>query len=137
MTSWAITQTDRFQAASVGAGVTNLMSFTGVSDITGFLPSYFDAEYWQDPGVYADHSAMFQISQAGTPTLIQHGDQDVRVPLAQGKELYTALKRKGVPVEMVIYPRQGHGLAEPRLIMDALWRNLAWFERWLLDRRED
>jgi len=53
------------------------------------------------------------------------------VPLGQGLELYTALKRQGVPVEMVIYPRQDHGPTEPRLIMDIMARNIAWFDRWL------
>lgn len=131
MTSWVITQTGRFRAASVGAGVTNLMSFTGTSDITGFLPDYLQAEYWDDLEVYRQHSAMFNMKGVTTPTLIQHGEDDVRVPLGQGRELYNALKRQGVTVEMVIYPRTGHGLTEPRLLMDVMQRNLDWFDRWL------
>jgi dipeptidyl aminopeptidase/acylaminoacyl peptidase len=66
-----------------------------------------------------------------TPTLIQHGEKDVRVPLPQSYELYQALKRRRVPTEFVIYPRQGHGLSEPQLIRDAMERNLAWFEAWV------
>jgi dipeptidyl aminopeptidase/acylaminoacyl peptidase len=111
--------------------VTNLMSMVGTSDIPDFVPCYFESEYWQDPAVYAAHSAMFQIGGVTTPTLIQHGEADVRVPLSQGKELYVALKRQGVPVEMDIYPRQGHGASEPRAICDVMRRNLAWFDRWL------
>lgn len=131
MTSWTITQTRRFVAASVGAGVTNLMSFNGTSDIAGFIPDYFQAEYWENLDAYREHSAMFQIGGVTTPTLIQHGDSDVRVPLSQGRELYNALKRQGVEVEMVIYPRQPHGPNEPRLIMDVIQRNLDWFARWI------
>ena len=66
-----------------------------------------------------------------TPTLIQHGEQDVRVPLSQGRELYNALKRQGVAVELVIYPRQGHGIEEPRLAIDVERRAIAWLDRWI------
>src|ERR1019366_5198676 len=61
MTSWTITQTKRFKAASVGAGVTNLMSFTGTADIPSFLPDYFGGEFWDNPETYRKHSAMFNI----------------------------------------------------------------------------
>ncbi len=132
MTSWAITQTDRFRAACVGAGVTNLMSFTGTADIPGFLPDYFGEEYWTDLERYRQHSALFNIQGVTTPTLIQHGDADDRVPLGQGRELYNALKRQGVPVEMVIYPRQGHGVSEPRMRLDVRKRPVNWFVRWVL-----
>ncbi|MFH1086799.1 MAG: prolyl oligopeptidase family serine peptidase, partial [Chloroflexota bacterium] len=131
MTSWTITQTQRFKAASVGAGVTNCMSFNGTSDITGFIPNYFGAEFWEDLDVYRQHSAMFNVGNVTTPTLVQHGADDVRVPLDQGKELFIALKRRGVPTQMVIYPRQPHGPNEPRLITDIIARNLAWFDRWV------
>ncbi len=131
MTSWAITQTDRFRAACVGAGVTNLMSFTGTSDIPGFIPDYLSAEFWEELDPYREHSALFQIGSASTPTLIQHGQSDTRVPLGQGRELYNALKRRGVPVKMVIYPRQGHAISEPRLSIDRRRRSVAWFVEWL------
>lgn len=137
MTSWIITQTDRFGAACVGAGLTNLMSFSGTSDICGFIPDYFDSEFWEDLEPYRQHSALFQVKGVRTPTLIQHGQNDVRVPLSQGRELYNALKRQNVPVEMVIYPRQGHGIAEPRLWIDVRRRAIAWLERWLLNEGED
>src|SRR6185369_12612220 len=106
MTSWTITQTKRFRAASVGAGVTNLMSFTGTADIPGFLPDYFQGEFWDNLELYRAHSAMFQVKGVTTPTLILHGENDVRVPVSQGYELYNALKRQKVPVRMVTYPRQ-------------------------------
>jgi dipeptidyl aminopeptidase/acylaminoacyl peptidase len=131
LTSWTITQTDRFKAACVGAAVTNLMSFNGTSDIPGFIPDYFSAEAWDDLEPYRNHSPLFQVKGVKTPTLIQHGDSDVRVPLSQGRELYNALKRQGAQVEMVIYPRQAHLLGEPRLVMDVRRRAVEWFERWI------
>jgi dipeptidyl aminopeptidase/acylaminoacyl peptidase len=131
MTSWAITQTDRFHAACVGAGVTNLMSFTGTADIPGFLPDYLGGEFWDDLEAYRQRSALFQVHNVSTPTLIQHGQADVRVPLSQGRELHNALKRRGIPVQMVIYPRQGHSISEPRLALDRRRRSVAWFAEWL------
>ncbi|MBI2806977.1 MAG: S9 family peptidase [Planctomycetes bacterium] len=129
MTSWIITKTNRFKAASVGAGVTNLMSFSGTADIPSFLPDYFGGEFWDRPDVYRKHSAMFNIKGVRTPTLIQHGERDERVPLSQGLELYNALKRQGCPTRMVIYPRTPHGIQEPRLLIDCMERNLDWFDR--------
>jgi len=131
MTSWTITQSQRFKAASVGAGVTNLMSFTGTADIPSFLPDYFGGEYWDKFDAYRTHSAMFNIKGVKTPTLIQHGEKDERVPLSQGQELYNALKRQGCTTKMVIYPRTPHGIEEPRLLVDCMERNLDWFDRYL------
>jgi dipeptidyl aminopeptidase/acylaminoacyl peptidase len=135
MTAWTITQTDRFKAASVGAGVTDLLSFTGTSDIPSFLPDYFGGDFWREGGreVYGTHAAMGWIEKVRTPTLIEHGEADVRVPVSQSYELYNALKRRGVPVEMVVYPRQPHGFREPRFIRDLADRNLAWMNRWVRD----
>ncbi|MFN0051563.1 MAG: prolyl oligopeptidase family serine peptidase, partial [Planctomycetales bacterium] len=131
MASWIITQTKRFKAASVGAGVTNLMSFTGTADIADFIPNYMGGEFWDEFERWRRHSAMFQIKGASTPTLIQHGDKDLRVPISQGYELHNALKRQGVPVKMVVYPRQPHSITEPKLQLDAAQRNVEWFDQWL------
>jgi dipeptidyl aminopeptidase/acylaminoacyl peptidase len=133
MTSWIITQTTRFKAASAGAPVTNLQSFTGTADIPDFIPDYFGGEFWSEGifDVYVSHSAMGHVGKAKTPTLIQHGEQDVRVPISQGYELYNALKRQGVPTRMVTYPRQPHGIREPRLVRDLMERNIAWMEQYV------
>jgi len=132
LTSWTISQTTRFKAASVGAGVTNLISFTGTADIAGFIPDYFRGEFWSDSTRWRERSPVFQAKSIRTPTLIQHGDRDLRVPISQGYELHNALRRQNVPVQMVVYPRQPHAIQEPKLLLDAMDRNLAWFERWLL-----
>jgi dipeptidyl aminopeptidase/acylaminoacyl peptidase len=131
MTSWIITQTKRFKAASVGAGVTNLMSFAGTSDIPGFSPDYFGGEYWDVFDRWRTHSAMFNVKGVTTPTLILHGEVDERVPVSQGYELHNALVRQKVPTRMVVYPRQHHGFHEPKMTKDAMERNLDWFDRWM------
>jgi dipeptidyl aminopeptidase/acylaminoacyl peptidase len=131
MTSWTITQTKRFKAASVGAGVTNLMSFNGTADIPSFVPDYFGAESWDNLELYRAHSAMFQVKGVTTPTLILHGEADVRVPVSQGYEFYNALKRQKVPVKMVTYPRQPHGPNEPKFVLDIGQRLLEWFNGYL------
>ncbi len=131
MTSWVITQTDRFKAASAGAGVTDLTSMYGQTDIPSFLERYFQGLPWKERALYAKHSPMTYAGNVKTPTLIQHGEKDERVPLAQSRQLYAALKRNGVPVEFVVYPRQGHNPTEPQLQVDVLRRNVDWFNRWL------
>ncbi len=131
MTSTIITKTNRFKAASAGAPVTNLMSFNGTADIPSFVPDYFGGEFWNDPATYSKHSAMFNIKSATTPTLIQHGEADVRVPISQGYELYQALKRQGVPTRMIVLPRQPHGPNEPKMQVAAMQSNLDWFEKYL------
>jgi dipeptidyl aminopeptidase/acylaminoacyl peptidase len=131
MTSWIITQTPRFKAASVGAGVTNLLSFTGTTDIPGFIPDYFGAQPWEDLDTYRAHSAMFHVRGVTTPTLIQHPEADVRVPISQGCELYNALRQQGVPVRMLVLPRQPHGPTEPKMLLKVMQTNLEWFDRYL------
>ncbi len=132
MTSWTITQTDRFKAASIGAAVTNLFSFYGTTDIPPFIESYFGGKPWEARELLAQHSAMTFLDKVKTPALIQHGGDDRRVPYAQGEEIYTGLRARGVPTELIQYPRQPHGIQEPKLIRDAMQRNLDWFERYVL-----
>lgn len=131
MTSWVITQTNRFKVASVGAGVANLMSFNGTADIASFVPDYFHGESWENLDAYIKHSAMFNVKGVTTPTLIQHGEKDRRVPISQGYELYNALKRQNVHTKMIVYPRQPHGIREPKLALQAMHHNLEWFDRYL------
>ena len=131
MTSWIVTQTKRFKAASAGAPVTNLMSFNGTADIPAFVPDYFGGQAWENPEIYAKHSAMFNVKGVTTPTLIQHGEADVRVPISQGYEFYNALKAQNVPTRMIVFPRQPHGLQEPKMQIAAMQSNLDWFEKYL------
>ncbi len=131
MTSWIVTQTKRFKAASAGAPVTNLMSFNGTADIPSFVPDYFGGQAWENMEVYQKHSPMFNVKGVTTPTLIQHGEADVRVPISQGYEFYNALKAQNVPVRMIVLPRQPHGPNEPKMQIAAMQSNLDWFEKYL------
>ena len=131
MSSWVITQTKRFKAASIGAAVTNLMSFNGTADIPRFVPDYMGAHFWDDIEVYKRHSAMFNIKGATTPTLIQHCEGDLRVPISQGYELYNALRQQGVPVRMLVIPRQAHGPTEPKMLLKVMQTNVEWFDKML------
>jgi dipeptidyl aminopeptidase/acylaminoacyl peptidase len=131
MTSWIVTQTSRFKAASAGAPVTNLMSFNGTADIPAFVPDYFGGQFWDQMDAYQKHSAMFNVKGVKTPTMIQHGDADVRVPISQGYEFYNALKAQGVPTRMIVLPRQPHGPTEPRMQLAAMQANVEWFEKYL------
>jgi dipeptidyl aminopeptidase/acylaminoacyl peptidase len=131
MTSWVVTHTHRFKAAVVGAGVTNLWSFTGTSDISGFLPDYFSGEPWSSFDGYFNHSPMAFVKGVTTPTLILHGEADVRVPTTQGYEFYSALKRQGVTTKMVVYPRTPHGPREPKFLLDIMQRHIDWVDKYV------
>ena len=136
MTSWIVTQTQRFKAASAGAPVTNLMSFNGTADIPAFVPDYFGGQFWEIMDVYQKHSPMFNVKGVSTPTMIQHGEADIRVPISQGYEFYNALKVKGVPTRMLVLPRQPHGPTEPKMQLAAMKANLEWFEKYIGSKRE-
>jgi dipeptidyl aminopeptidase/acylaminoacyl peptidase len=127
MTSWILTRTHRFKAASVGAAVTDLVSFTGTTDIPGFIPDYFGGESWDLTQRWLDHSPVFQVKGVKTPTLIQHCEGDPRVPIGQGYEYFNALQRQGVEVRMQVAPRQNHGPTEPRALLRFAEANLDWF----------
>ena len=131
MTSWIITQTDRFKAASLGAGMSNLISFYGQTDIPGYMDFYLSGDPWTAKDEYEKRSPITYAMNVKTPTLIQHGEKDPRVPLPQAQEFYRALKKNHIPVEFVIYPRQGHSSREPKFQLEMMRRNLHWFLRWL------
>ena len=131
MTSYAVTKTDRFQAASMGAGLPNLISMTGTTDIPAYLVAHMGGELWERPETYERHSAIYRIENVSTPTQVLHGAEDDRVPTRQGQEFYRALKRLGVATEMVKYPRTPHGPREPKLLMDVTPRILDWFDQHL------
>jgi dipeptidyl aminopeptidase/acylaminoacyl peptidase len=131
MTSFAVTQTDRFKAASMGAGLPNLVSMTTTTDIQDYLVGHMGAEFWEDYEEYEKHSAIYHIANVKTPTQVIHGQNDLRVPFTQGQEFYRALLRRGVPTEFVVYPRTPHGPREPKFVMDVSERILKWFKKHL------
>ncbi len=132
MTAWTLTQTNRFKAVMVGAGLTNMYSMYSTNDLQGTLEDYYGGQPWDDEQAYRRASAMMFIKQAKTPTLILHGQQDTRVPIGQAQELYMGLKKNTVPVELVFFPREPHGLLEPRHMLDKIKREYAFFSKHVL-----
>jgi dipeptidyl aminopeptidase/acylaminoacyl peptidase len=131
MTGWTVGHTTRFKAAALGAPVTDLLSFTGTTDIADFLPDYFGGDAWQKEEAYRTHSPITYVDKVTTPTLVLQGDADERVPLGQGLEFYHALQRRGVPSKMVVYPRQPHGPQEPKFVLDIMKRHLDWVDQYV------
>ena len=127
-----IDETDRFVAVMVGAGLTNIVSMYSTNDLQSVLEGYFGGQPWNDLEAYTRASAMTFIKKAKTPTLILHGQNDQRVPIGQAQELYMGLKKNGIPVSLVFYPREGHGLQEPRHQIDKMTREYAWFSKYVL-----
>jgi len=131
MTSWIVTQTGRFKAAAIGAGITNNISMYGTQDIPSVFEDYFGGPPWEQLKVYLDRSPMFHVGKVKTPVLILHGERDERVPPGQAFEFYNALKRQGVETKLVVYPRTPHGPREPKFVLDIAQRHIDWVEKHL------
>jgi dipeptidyl aminopeptidase/acylaminoacyl peptidase len=122
---------DRFKAVSVGAGISDWMTYYVNTDIHPFTRQYLKATPWDDPKIYADTSPMTYIKNARTPTLIQHGDQDARVPIPNAFQLYQGLRDQNVPVQLSIFKGFGHGINKPKANRAAMTQNLDWFTRYI------
>jgi dipeptidyl aminopeptidase/acylaminoacyl peptidase len=131
LSAWAVTQTDRFRAASVFAGGVDLAALYGQSDIQKYRAFEFGGPPWAAAENWKQASPMTYVRNVKTPTQILVGESDPRVPYPQSQEFYRALLALGVPTEFVHYPREGHGLREPRHRADQYTRMLAWFDRWV------
>ena len=131
-TYWGITQTDRFAAASAGAGANDLISMYSQTDIPEFYHIYLGPKPWEDFEFYEERSAYRGVERVATPLLIQVGQNDERVPAEQSIQFYEAVKAIGnAPVKLVIYPGEPHGIRSPRHRRDLMARNVEWFTRWI------
>jgi len=130
MSEWAITQTDRFKAAVVGAGLSDLASEFGTEAGPSYDEWFYGLPYERLDG-FIKSSPVTYIKNAKTPTLILQGTEDATDPQGQSDQLYRPLKRYGVEVEYVLYPREGHGLREEKHLLDRLNRIIAWYEKYL------
>jgi dipeptidyl aminopeptidase/acylaminoacyl peptidase len=120
-----------FRAISVGAGISDWMTYYVNTDIHPFTRQYLKATPWDDPAIYAKTSPITTIKQAKTPTLIQHGENDPRVPIPNAYELYQGLQDQGVPVKLIVYKGFGHGLNKPKAQRAAMEHNMEWFDRYV------
>ncbi len=122
---------DRFVAISVGAGISDWATYYYNTDITPFTINYLGNNPVEDPQIYQKTSPVSYIKNARTPTLIQHGELDRRVPIANAYQLRQALEDKGVKVEMIVYKGFGHGINKPKAMRAVMQHNLAWFNHYL------
>ena len=131
MTNWIITQTPRFKGAVAVASLSNLISFYSTSLYQDLIHAEFGGFPWDNFELLWQWSPLRYVRQVQTPTLFIHGENDNDVHITQAEEMYMALKRRGVETVFVRYPREGHGLREPKHRIDALERTIEWFDRYV------
>ncbi len=131
ISAFITTSSDRFKAVSVGAGISDWMTYYANTDITPFTRQYLLSTPWDDPKIYAKTSPITYIAKAKTPTLIQQGSADKRVPVANSFELRQALEDHGVPVKMVLYDGFGHPINKPKQQRAVMEENENWFGHYI------
>jgi len=138
ISAFLTTNTTIFKAISVGAGISDWMTYYVNTDITPFTPQYLKSTPWSNPAIYQKTSPITNITHARTPTLIQHGEFDKRVPVPNGYELYRGLLDNGVPAKLIIYKGFGHGISKPKERLAATWHNWTWFNHYVFgDKMEE
>jgi dipeptidyl aminopeptidase/acylaminoacyl peptidase len=131
ISAFLTTNTTAFKAISVGAGISNWTTYYVNTDIHPFTRQYLKATPWSNEAIYKKTSPMTNINQARTPTLIQHGENDSRVPIANAYELLQGLRDNNVPAELIVYKGFGHGINKPKERLSANWHNWIWFNQYL------
>jgi dipeptidyl aminopeptidase/acylaminoacyl peptidase len=127
ISAFLTTSTTRFRAISNGAGISDWATYYYNTDITPFTINYLGADPVSDPEIYRKTSPVSYVKGARTPTLIQHGENDRRVPIANAYQLRQALEDRKVPVTMVVYKGFGHGITKPKAMRAVMRHNLDWF----------
>ena len=131
LTAQLVARTPRFQAAVVGAAMSDPQQMFKDTDIPPFVAAYFPSRDGMEVDSASAASFTARLSQIRTPVLILHGENDRRMPVSQGENLHRILRERGTTVEYVSYPGQGHGLNRPSIQRDAMLRMLTWFDRYL------
>jgi dipeptidyl aminopeptidase/acylaminoacyl peptidase len=132
LTNCLITKTDRFKAASSGAGILDMVIQWGTEDTPGHVVNYMQGLPWANPEAYEKASPLYILDKVRTPTLIHQGGNDARVPPAHSRALYRALRHYlKVPTELVIYPGEGHSPTTYQHRKAKMEWDLAWFEKYL------
>jgi dipeptidyl aminopeptidase/acylaminoacyl peptidase len=137
ISAFLTTNTNAFKAISVGAGISNWITYYVNTDITPFTRQYLQATPWSDMDIYRKTSPMTAINNASTPTLIQHGEFDKRVPIPNAYELYRGLQDRGVPSKLIVYKGFGHGINKPKERLAAVWHNWLWFNQYVFGEKEE
>ena len=131
LSGWVIGHTDRFKVAVFGAGLSNAISYYSTGDIQYQRETLHQGTPWRNNQNLIERSPVFYLQNAKTPSLIYHGERDERVPLGQSLETYMGLKKAGVTTQLIIYPREGHGLREPKHQLDKMRREMDWIEKYI------
>lgn len=131
ISAFLTTNTNLFKAISVGAGISNWTTYYVSTDIHPFTRQYLKATPWSDEGIYKMTSPITNINKAKTPTLIQHGELDKRVPISNAYELVQGLRDNGVKSELIVYKGFGHGITKPKERLAATWHNWQWFNKYV------
>jgi dipeptidyl aminopeptidase/acylaminoacyl peptidase len=134
LTDYTIASTNRFKAASSGAGTGDPIGLYGVDEY--ILQYNNEIGYpWVVTQKYIDLGYPFyHANRIHTPTLYMGGTSDMNVPLVGGKQMYEALKTLNVPSELIVYPNQFHGFTRPSFILDRYERWFAWYDKWVLGK---
>lgn len=127
LASWLISQTTCFKGASIGGAPVNLVSMGGTSDLAKLVSSYL-GEVWENPKLYHERSPLYYVPKIMTPCLIQHGEQDQRVPVLQAFEMARALKKCNKKVYLSLYPGMGHHFHDPLFTLQLMKTNLTFFQ---------
>jgi dipeptidyl aminopeptidase/acylaminoacyl peptidase len=133
LTDWVITQTTRFVAAVSGAGISNWLSDYGTADIPRTKESEFYGAPWNQEASERMR-ALSPITYAGnvrTPTLFVHGESDMRVPIEEAEQMYTALKKQHIPAKFIRYPGNYHGGWPPWDMVHRYYYESLWFRQYL------
>jgi dipeptidyl aminopeptidase/acylaminoacyl peptidase len=131
ISAFLTTHTDRFKAISAGAGISDWRTYYVNTDITPFTRQYLHATPWDDPEIYQKTSPMAAIKQAKTPTLIQVGSVDKRVPPPNSFELYRGLQDQHVASKLILYNGFGHPITKPKSNRAVMQANLDWFNHYI------
>jgi dipeptidyl aminopeptidase/acylaminoacyl peptidase len=129
--AWAVSQTDRFKAAVMGAGISHWLSFHGKSSLADWDAIHYAESPYETTGRFQKFSPLSYQQNFNTPTLILHGAEDQDVPVEQSYLFYRALKDKRVPTELIVYPREDHAIKERLHLLDMSRRVLAWLRQYL------
>jgi dipeptidyl aminopeptidase/acylaminoacyl peptidase len=111
MVNWIIGHTGRFRAAVSMCGIGNGYSFFGTGDFAFNELSDFGQPPWRIPDVYLAHSPISHVDSVRTPLLLIHAEKDLRVPISEAEQFYTALKLLGREVLLIRYPDEDHDLS--------------------------
>lgn len=139
MTAWIVGHTNRFKAAVSQRGVYNLLSFYGTSDVPLLIQNEYDVEPWENPTLLWEQSPIAYAHNIKTPLLIIHAENDFRVPIEQGEQLFAYIRRSGGTVKMLRYPREGHEMSrsgEPNHRVHHLEEMLKWFDTYCMPASE-